>query len=183
MTILIHDQLVSLLYSVSHNYTLHTGCFMTIVSSLLNQCEPWYWIKYCERKFKQASIISCCCTSCEVRLVMLESPLRRFGLFGFIVWLLISSVFITFFVGEYLSRPESQKSVWKAGLSVSVFRKISWIKKIFSWNLKGIYCIGSVLGTGAGFTTFVFFIGTTIKNNLDDDPHNNQVFLWEGEKL
>ena len=60
-----------------------------------------------------------------------------------------------------------------------MFRKISWIKKIFSGNLKCIYCIGSVLGTGAGFTTFVFFIGTTIKNNLDDDPHNNQVFVWD----
>ena len=36
--------------------------------------------------------------------------------------------------------------------------------------LQGIYCVGSVLGTGGGLTAFIFLIGNTIKNKVDDDP-------------
>ena len=48
---------------------------------------------------------------------------RSFGCAGFFVWLAIGAVFATFFVGEYLDRPEHQKSFWKAGVTVS-FSKI-----------------------------------------------------------
>ena len=68
---------------------------------------------------------------------------RSFGCAGFFVWLAIGAVFATFFVGEYLDRPEHQKSFWKAGVTVS-FSKIptrpkTWIsgdlvRWIHFWN-------------------------------------------------
>ena len=44
---------------------------------------------------------------------------RSFGCAGFFVWLAIGAIFATFFIGEYLDRPEQQKSFWKAGVTVS----------------------------------------------------------------
>ena len=37
--------------------------------------------------------------------------------------------------------------------------------------LQGIYCVGSILGTGAGLTAFIFLIANSIKNKIDDDPN------------
>ena len=47
---------------------------------------------------------------------------RSFGCAGFFVWLAIGAIFATFFIGEYLDRPETQKSFWKAGVTVSCFK-------------------------------------------------------------
>ena len=52
-------------------------------------------------------------------LTMLGATLKRLGCCGVLVWLMIGAVFATFFIGEYLERPESQKSIWKAGVTVS----------------------------------------------------------------
>merc|ERR1712210_271932 len=49
---------------------------------------------------------------------------RSFGWAGFFVWLIIGAVFATFFIGEYLDRPDHEKSFWKAGTT-------------------GIWCVGS----------------------------------------
>ena len=38
-----------------------------------------------------------------------------------------------------------------------------------------IWCIGAVLGTGAGVTAFIFLIINTVKNYVDDDPDNNGI--------
>jgi len=50
---------------------------------------------------------------------MLGATLKRLGCCGVLVWLMIGAVFATFFIGEYLERPEEQKSIWKAGVTVS----------------------------------------------------------------
>ena len=51
---------------------------------------------------------------------MLGATLKRLGCCGVFVWLMIGAVFATFFIGEYLERPESEKSIWKAGVTVSI---------------------------------------------------------------
>ena len=53
---------------------------------------------------------------------------RSFGCAGFFVWLAIGAIFATFFIGEYLDRPEQQKSFWKAGVTVSCSKKATQIK-------------------------------------------------------
>ena len=51
---------------------------------------------------------------------MLGATLKRLGCCGVLVWLMIGAVFATFFIGEYLERPESEKSIWKAGVTVRI---------------------------------------------------------------
>ena len=69
---------------------------------------------------------------------------------------------------EYLERPDSEKSIWKAGVTVSINtnQRIIFLKNII---FQGIYCVGSVLGTGAGLTALIFLIGNTIKDKIDDE--------------
>merc|ERR1712130_229373 len=75
---------------------------------------------------------------------------RSFGCAGFFVWLAIGAIFATFFIGEYLHRPDHQKSFWKAGVT-------------------GIWCIGSIFGTGAGITAFLFLIFNSIREKWERD--------------
>ena len=49
---------------------------------------------------------------------MLASTIKKLGCCGVLVWLAISAVFATFFIGEYLERPDEEKSLWKAGVQV-----------------------------------------------------------------
>ena len=49
---------------------------------------------------------------------MLSATLKRLGCCGVLVWLAIAGTFATFFIGEYLERPEEDKSFWKAGVQV-----------------------------------------------------------------
>ena len=49
---------------------------------------------------------------------MLGSTLKRLGCCGVLVWLAIAGTFATFFIGEYLERPEEDKTFWKAGVQV-----------------------------------------------------------------
>ena len=49
---------------------------------------------------------------------MLASTIKKLGCCGVLVWLAISAVFATFFIGEYLERPDDEKSLWKAGVQV-----------------------------------------------------------------
>ena len=100
-----------------------------------------------------------------------SSIIKQLGCCGVLVWLAISGVFATFFVGEYLTRPEEDKSFWKAGVQVSVLSSYYEMTIIFLTMMQGIYCTGSILGTGAGLTAFIFLIGNTIKNKIDDDPN------------
>ena len=51
---------------------------------------------------------------------MLGQTLKRLGCCGVLVWLTIAAVFSTFFIMEYLERPASEKSFWKAGVTVSI---------------------------------------------------------------
>jgi len=83
---------------------------------------------------------------------MLGATLKRLGCCGVLVWLLIGAVFATFFIGEYLERPEEEKSIWKAGVA-------------------GIWCVGTIFGTGAGLTAFIFLIVNCVKDKLGDDPN------------
>merc|ERR1712203_875718 len=75
---------------------------------------------------------------------------RSFGCAGFFVWLAIGAIFATFFIGEYLDRPENQNSFWKAGVT-------------------GIWCVGSIFGTGAGITAFLFLIFNSIREKWERD--------------
>ena len=60
---------------------------------------------------------------------MLGATLQRLGCYGVLVWLLIGGLIAIVYVGEYLDRPEEEKSFWKAGVTVSrilvVFQKNS----------------------------------------------------------
>ena len=49
---------------------------------------------------------------------MIGPLLKKLGCCGVVVWLLISGVIATFYVGEYLERPAEQQSFWKAGVMV-----------------------------------------------------------------
>ena len=49
---------------------------------------------------------------------MIGSTLKRLGCCGVLVWLAIAGTFATFFIGEYLERPEEDKTFWKAGVQV-----------------------------------------------------------------
>ena len=49
---------------------------------------------------------------------MLGSTLKRLGCCGVLVWLAIAGTFATFFIGEYLERPEAEQTFWKAGVQV-----------------------------------------------------------------
>ena len=60
---------------------------------------------------------------------------RSFGCAGFFVWLTIGAIFATFFIGEYLDRPEQQKSFWKAGVTVSCSKKAKKSNSFFSGDL------------------------------------------------
>ena len=68
---------------------------------------------------------------------------------------------------EYLERPDSEKSIWKAGVTVRSDKIIIILKKCL--HFQGIYCVGSVLGTGAGLTALIFLIANTIKDKIDDE--------------
>ena len=100
---------------------------------------------------------------------MLGQTLKKLGCCGVLVWLTIAGVFSTFFIMEYLERPDSEKSVWKAGVTVSCQTIINnnFSKKTLIFQ--GIYCVGSVLGTGAGLTALIFLIANTIKDKIDDE--------------
>ena len=52
---------------------------------------------------------------------MIGPLLKKLGCCGVVVWLLISGVIATFYVGEYLERPAEQQSFWKAGVMVKIF--------------------------------------------------------------
>ena len=74
---------------------------------------------------------------------MLGATLKRLGCCGVLVWLMIGAVFATFFIGEYLERPESQKSIWKAGVTVSkksviVKKKTKKNSKILFFRVSGV---------------------------------------------
>ena len=60
---------------------------------------------------------------------------RSFGCAGFFVWLAIGAIFATFFIGEYLDRPEHQKSFWKAGVTVSFSKAAKILNSFFSGDL------------------------------------------------
>ena len=49
---------------------------------------------------------------------MVFSTVKQLGCCGVLLWLAISAVFATFFIGEYLERPDDMKSLWKAGVQV-----------------------------------------------------------------
>ena len=49
---------------------------------------------------------------------MIGPLLKKLGCCGVVVWLLISGVIATFYVGEYLERPAEHQSFWKAGVMV-----------------------------------------------------------------
>ena len=51
---------------------------------------------------------------------MLGQTLKKLGCCGVLVWLTIAAVFSVFFIMEYLERPDSEKSIWKAGVTVSI---------------------------------------------------------------
>ena len=68
-----------------------------------------------------------------------NSPIAKAGVTSIVVWLSIGTVFATFYIGEYMDRPESEKSVWKAGVT-------------------GILCLSQVLGTGIAATGLLFVI-------------------------
>ena len=50
----------------------------------------------------------------------MEETLKKLGCLGVLVWLAIAGLISTFFIMEYLERPDSEKSIWKAGLRVSI---------------------------------------------------------------
>ena len=101
---------------------------------------------------------------------MVFSTVKQLGCCGVLLWLAISAVFATFFIGEYLERPDDMKSLWKAGVQVIEIASKSYLLSN-PHNFQGIYCVGSILGTGAGLTAFIFLIGNTIKDKIDDDPN------------
>lgn len=79
-----------------------------------------------------------------------SSPLAKAGVTSIVVWLSIGTVFATFYIGEYINRPESEKSVWKAGVA-------------------GILCLSQVLGTGIAATGLLFVLAaarTTVFKNF-----------------
>ena len=98
---------------------------------------------------------------------MLGQTLKKLGCCGVLVWLTIAGVFSTFFIMEYLERPDSEKSIWKAGVTVRSDKIKIILKKCL--HFQGIYCVGSVLGTGAGLTALIFLIANTIKDKIDDE--------------
>ena len=79
---------------------------------------------------------------------------RSFGWAGFFVWLIIGAVFATFFIGEYLERPDHQKSFWKAGTTVSSSKSLGprkqqilnssfsgdLVRWIYFWNRSRNHC-------------------------------------------
>ena len=101
---------------------------------------------------------------------MLSATLKRLGCCGVLVWLAIAGTFATFFIGEYLERPEEDKSFWKAGVQVH-HSLVFVISQCYILLFQGIYCTGSILGTGAGLTAFIFMISNCIKDKFDDDPN------------
>ena len=52
---------------------------------------------------------------------MIGPLLKKLGCCGVVVWLLISGVIATFYVGEYLERPAEHQSFWKAGVMVRMY--------------------------------------------------------------
>ena len=44
-------------------------------------------------------------------------------------------------------------------------------QSVLYFTFQGIYCVGSILGTGAGLTAFIFMISNSIKDKFDDDPN------------
>ena len=42
-------------------------------------------------------------------------------------------------------------------------------QSVLYFTFQGIYCVGSILGTGAGLTAFIFMISNSIKDKFDDD--------------
>ena len=64
---------------------------------------------------------------------MLGQTLKKLGFCGVLVWLTIAGVFSTFYIMEYLERPDSEKSVWKAGITVSHKMKIINFKENFQY--------------------------------------------------
>ena len=48
----------------------------------------------------------------------LTSLWRSFGWWGVVLWATISTMFTTVYVGEYLERPHTGRSYWKAAMQV-----------------------------------------------------------------
>ena len=61
--------------------------------------------------------------------------------------------FATFFIGEYLERPEEQKSIWKAGVAVSYF--LSLVHKNSPSN---VFILFVMRGSLAEYTNATIFI-------------------------
>ena len=61
--------------------------------------------------------VCACFVSCVKN--MLGKTLRKLGCCGVLVWMAIGAIFATFFIGEYMERPEEEKSVWLAASTVS----------------------------------------------------------------
>ena len=87
----------------------------------------------------------------EILYIMIGSTLKRLGCCGVLVWLAIAGTFATFFIGEYLERPEEDKTFWKAGVQAQ-HPVIVLSVSVTMYILQGIYCVGSILGTGAGLS-------------------------------
>ena len=63
-----------------------------------------------------------CCV--PLKTIMIGPMVKKLGCCGVIVWLLISAVIATFYIGEYLDRPPEHQSFWKAGVMVIYFKII-----------------------------------------------------------
>ena len=77
--------------------------------------------------------------------IMLASTIKRLGCCGVLVWLIISGVFATFFVGEYITREEHEKSFWKAGVQVEIIYSWPEMTKYSFSNLNSINFCETIL--------------------------------------
>ena len=70
----------------------------------------------------------------------MEETLKKLGCLGVLVWLAIAGLISTFFIMEYLERPDSGKSIWKAGLTVSSHEIIKIILKRSDFSSGNLLC-------------------------------------------
>ena len=77
---------------------------------------------------------------------MIGSTLKRLGCCGVLVWLAIAGTFATFFIGEYLERPEEDKTFWKAGVQVQCYSSVSVTMNILL--CRGFTASGQFSGPG-----------------------------------
>ena len=80
---------------------------------------------------------------------MINQTIKRLGVGGVLVWLVICGCLSTIFIGEYMERPPSHQSMWKAGITC-------------------IRCVGSLFSTGVGITATILLIYESLRDNNEN---------------